>query len=153
MKRMHKMMLCLVALVCIAAVIAGCTTHSSMSYTFNVETGDAVKVTLDTSDKYKISTDGRFTISLDGKTLTQGIFIHGDAYAQYVTAAKTDDKATVLDSGTKDGHEYIFWSYNGKEYNHAILITGSNTGIILCNQVSEESAKACFDRLSFSLEK
>ena len=59
----------------------------------------------------------------------------------------------MLDSGTKDGIEYIFWSYQDAEYDYAILIEESETGIILGNNVSEDSAKECFERLHFEIKK
>lgn len=75
-----------------------------------------------------------------------------EPYQQYVSVVNADEKAEMIDSGTKNGNEYIFWCYNGSEYNCAILIKGSNTGIVLGNPVSEESAKECFNRLTISVE-
>lgn len=111
------------------------------------------RVSLDTTDKYKITSDVPFTISQDGKEQTLETFIHGDAYTQYVSVIETDEKAVLLDSGTKDGNEYEFWCYDGKEYNYAIMIAESNTGMILGNPVSKKSAKDCFNRLTISTNK
>lgn len=63
-----------------------------------------------------------------------------------------DENATILDSGEKDGCEYVMWNYNDSEYDYAILIEDSNTGILLGNDVSEESAKECFQRLTISVK-
>ena len=43
------------------------------------------------------------------------------------------------------------WNYNNSEYNYAILIKNSQTGVLLGNTVSEESAKEVFNRLQISL--
>ncbi len=150
---MKKCLALLLSVVCVVCVLAGCTTSSSMSYTYSVDNGDSVKVTMDTSDKYHITSNAPFTISHDGKELSHGTFIHGEAYAQYVNAVETDEKAVLLDSGTKDGNEYIFWCYDGKEYNYAIMLADSNTGMILGNPVSEETAKEVFNRLTITNEK
>lgn len=131
--------------------LTGC--NSSKAYTFSVETGDAVKVSLNTSDKYDITSDLPFSISYNGTALSQGIFITSDNFSQYVDVVDTDSNATLIDSGSKDGNKYIFWSYNDAEYNYAILIGDSKTGIILANNVSEESAKECFNRLTISIAK
>ncbi len=153
MTKMKKLIVCLVSLICMVAMAAGCTTRSSMSYTFTVETGDSIEVSLDTSNKYRISSSVPFTISVDGTAQTHGTFIFGDVYPEYANVVKTDAKAKLIDSGTKDGNEYVFWCYDGKEYNYAIKVAGSNTGILLGNMVSEESAKECFNRLTISVSK
>lgn len=152
MKKMKKIVVGIVSLICVLALTAGCTTHASLAYTFSIDNGDAIKVSLDIKGKYKITSDVPFTISCNGEDLTQGTFIHGEYYEQYVNAVQNDEKAVLLDSGEKDGNQYIFWSFDGKEYNYAVLVTGSNTGLILSNHVSEESARECFNRLTISKE-
>lgn len=152
MKKMKKFIVSVATLVCVLALTAGCTTRASMSYVYSIDNGDSIEVSLNIKGKYKITSDVPFTISCDGEVLTHGSFIHGEYYDQYVAAAKNDEKAVVLDSGTKDGNPYIFWSFDGKEFNYAIQITGSNTGILLGNMVSEESARECFDRLTISVK-
>ena len=133
----------------IMILFVGCgNAKTSKTYTFNVETGDSVKVKLDTSDKYNITSEVPFEISQDGDVKSQGTFIFGEAYEQYKDVVDTDENAELLDSGNKDGNEYVLWSYNDSEYNYAILVEGSSTGLILANDVSEESAKECFNRLT-----
>ncbi len=150
MKKVITVVLCVILM---STMIVGCRTKSSKSYTFTVDNGDKIKITLDTSDDYDISSDLPFAISCDGEILSQGSFILSDAYEQYVSVVESDENAELLDSGTKDGHEYIFWCYNGSEYNYAILIDDSSTGIILGNPISEESAKECFNRLDIIVEE
>lgn len=151
MKTMKNRLLSLAALACVLVMLVGCRFQTSVSFTFSVDTGDSIKVSLDTTDKYSLTSDVPFTISHNGETVSQGAFIYGEAYAQYVSAANSDEKSQVLDSGTKDGNEYVFWCYDNKEYNYVIFVRGSNTGIVLGNTISEDSAKACFQRLSFSI--
>lgn len=131
--------------------LTGCT--KSKSYTFTVETGDKVKVQLNTTDGYDLSSDLPFTISKDGNTLSQGTFITTDGYNQYIDVVNSDSNARILDSGTKDGISYTFYSYNDSEFNYVIKIDGSNTGILLGNPNSQEGAKKCFELLTFTLEK
>lgn len=150
MKKVLAIVLSVVLLVCL---FTGCTTKSSKTYTFTVDNGDKIKVTLDTTDNYDITSEVPFAITCDGKTLSQGSFVLAESYQQYVSVVNTDENAQMIDSGTKDGNEYIFWCYNGSEYNYAILIKGSNTGIVIGNPVSEESAKECFNRLTIAVEE
>jgi len=137
---------------CVLLSMVGCNAkvNKSMSYTYSVDTGDKIKLTLDTSDNYKLTSEVPFSILKDEETLSQGQFITAENYSQYVDVVNSDEKATLIDSGNKDGNEYIFWSYNDSEYNYAILITDSETGVIIGNPVSEESAKECFERIDIS---
>lgn len=141
-----------ILLVCMTVCFAGCTTRSSMAFTYNVDTGDTIKVALDTAAGHTLSAQVPFTVSLDGEALTQGTFIYADAYQDYVDVVDADEKAELLESGSKDGNDYIFWCYDGVEYNYAILVGGSNTGVILSNTVSEESARECFNRLAINVD-
>lgn len=150
---MKKILTLVITYVVILAILAGCSVNTYKSYTFTVDTGDKVKVSLDTGDNYDITSKVPFAISRDGKTLSEGTFILAETFEQYKDVVESDEKAKLLDSGKKDGIEYIFWSYNGTEFNYAILVEKSKTGIILGNAVSEESAKECFARLTITLVK
>lgn len=149
---MKKAFAIVLTLAFILAALAGCSGSSYKAYTFTVETGDKVKLSLNTSDDYDLTAELPFAISCDGKTLSEGTFILAESFAQYRAAVESDEKAELLDSGKKDGIEFFFWCYDGKEFNYAIRIEGSQTGIILGNPVSEESARECFNRLTISLE-
>lgn len=129
--------------------LTGCTTNKS--YTYNIETGDKVKITLNTTDGYDLSSDLPFTVSKDGNTLSQGTFIQGSYYQQYVETANTQGQ--IIDRGSNDSIEYVFYSYNNSEYNYVIKIKDSDTALLLGNPNSQEEAKKCFELLSFSLEK
>lgn len=135
--------------ICMMLGIAGCTTSSSKAYTFSVETGDSIKVTLDTSDSFDITSKVPFIISDKNGETSQGTFITAANYQAYVDAVKTDEKATILDSGEKDGNEYIFWTFNEAEFNYVVLIKNSDTGVLIGNPTSEASAKESFQRLTF----
>ena len=100
--------------------VTGCNT--TKSYTYNVETGDSIKVKLNTSDGYDITSDLPFTISKDGKTLSQGTFITLDGYNQYLKLVNQDSNSKILNKGNKNGVEYLFYSYNNSEYNYIIKI-------------------------------
>lgn len=121
--------------------------RSSKSYTYNVETGDSIKITLDTRDDYDITSSLPFTISKDDEDLTKGIFLTETNYQYYKKATESGANVKVIDSGSNDNIDYIFYNYNDTEFNYVIKVKDSKTGILLGNNVSEESAKECFDRL------
>lgn len=145
MKKIFLTMVIGIALI----TLTGCT--SSKSFTYKVETGDNVEVTLDTSDGYDLSSKLPFTISKDGKSLSQGTFIKGSYYKQYVSAAETQGQ--IIDRGSKDNIEYVFYSYDNSEFNYVINLKNSSTALLLGNNHSQEEAEKCFELLSFAIEK
>lgn len=148
---MKKILSMIVFSLLVVMTITGCA--STKSYTYSVQTGDKVKIELNTSNGHDITSNLPFTISKDDKTLSQGTFITIDGYNQYVNAVNNDSKASIIENGSKDGITYIFYSYNDSEFNYIIKIDGSNTGILLGNSNSKQEAKDCFNRLSISLVK
>lgn len=146
-----KKILCSFVLVCaLVLTLTGCTT--TKSYTFDVETGDSIKVKLNTTDGYDISSDVPFAVFKDGEMLSQGTFITMAGYNQYIDIVNSDTNSKVLDSGTRDGITYTFYSYNDSEYNYIIKVDDSNTGILLGNPNSQVEAETIFNLLSFSVK-
>lgn len=148
---MKKVFMSLAIIGVMLLTLTGCT--KSKSYTFTVETGDKIKIQLNTTDGYDLSSDLPFKISKDGNTLSQGTFITIDGYNQYIEAVNSDSNAKILESKTKDGISYTFYSYNNSEFNYVIKVNDSNTGILLGNPNSQEEAEKCFEQLTFTLEK
>lgn len=144
-----KKLFCIIATICLLLTLAGCTT--SLSYTFNVETGDAVKVKLDTTDGYKLTSDIPFEIKLKDETLSSGTFVKGDAYYQYKDVVTNTIDADNIETGKTGDNEYIYWT-TGNEWNYCVLLKGGKTAILLGNNVSGESAKECFKRLTITVE-
>ena len=81
--------------------------------------------------------------------LSRGAIITADEYDAYLQAVQADPSATILDSGKGKGIRYTFYAYGDAEFDHLILISGSETGILLANPNSQEEAQACFERLTF----
>lgn len=141
-----------ILLLCIA-LFSGCT-HTSFSYTFNVETGEQIKVTLDTTDGMKLSQeDGHFMVSSeDNEELSLGIFLLEEQTQNYFDNLPTAEDVEILDQTEKDGLSYVFYRYeeNGSPvWNYIIKLNGAVTGIGITNGVSQESAEAVMSRLSF----
>lgn len=152
MKKSTKLLVVMVSIVCLLLVFTGCEKRLSESYTFEISTGDRIEVELDRLDGFDLTPKQPFQILKDDQLLSEGTFVNGDAYQQYVDVVESDNNAELLDSGTKDGNEYIFWCYNGSEYDYAILVANSNTCVLIGNQTSEESAEECFNRLIISVD-
>ncbi|MBC8529796.1 hypothetical protein H8699_10185 [Christensenellaceae bacterium NSJ-44] len=148
---MKKALLSLIFLTCLAALaLTGCANFSTyVCYTYQLDNGDAVEVELDTTDGYTFSPDLPFFVKKDGHVLSRGAIITADEYDAYLQAVQADPTATILDSGKGDGIRYTFYAYGEAEFDHLILISGSETGILLANPNSQEEAQACFERLTF----
>lgn len=137
-------------------ILNACSTRSSISYTFNVETGDKIEVSLDTSEGgYSLSQkDGRFTVKTDDTTILEGAFATKEMYDQQLEAVY-NSTASKMEEKEKDGNSYLFYEYEGEsgtEDNFILWIKGSNTGIFLASLSGEEDAKSAFNCLSFSKE-
>ncbi len=150
---MRKKLIAIILCLSVISTMLGCafSAKSNVTYTYNVETGDTIKIRFDTSGKYRLTPNLPFAISHDGDTLSQGTFLVEDGYQQYVDIVNEDEDAILLDSGTKNGNEYIFWSYNDSEFNYAIMIKDSNTGLLIGNNVSQDSAEECFKRMEIKV--
>lgn len=149
---MKKQYRCFCAVLLCILCLTGCgNVHTSITYTFSVSTGDSVDIKFDTTGDYQITSDLPFEISQDGTLLTSGSFISADGYQMYVDVVNADDDAEIIENSSTDTLEYIMWNYNDTEFNYAILIKDSQTGILLGNQTSEESAREVFHRMEISL--
>ena len=141
-------------IVVVMLFVTGCgDSKTTVSYTYKVETGDNIKISLTTNDGYELTSDIPFVISKDKKELSQGTFISTEYYTAYVDSVKNDEKAKIIDEGTKSDCSYVMWNYNDSEFNYVVMINGTNTGILIANNISEESAKECFDRLEIKVKE
>lgn len=144
-------------------LLCGCTVTKTKesSLTFNVTTGDQIKVTLNRIDGYKMDSKSPFTVSKDDKDIMTGSFVTKDGYDQYYNLVreldKEDDSDTeIIKEGTKDNNSYIMYkvtSDNKTEYDFIIMIADSQTGVLLGCLESEDAAKSCFEALKFECVK
>lgn len=135
-------------------VLTGCS--SSMSYTYNVGTGDSVKVELDTSEGLKLeSEDEGFSVTEDDETILQGIFIDEDTYDFYVEMMKNADGPENIEEDSANGLTWLYWEFDGQagtESNYVAWIDGSDTGIIMGGLEGSRAAKKAFNSLTFTVD-
>lgn len=154
---MNKKLICLIVVILAAVIALGLFLASEyglfgeISYTYSVEDSVKVQVTLDTTGGYSFSHEIPFTVSEKGESRTVGQFIYEETYDQFVIDAINGEYTAILDGGERDGYEYVFWNFNDSEYNYVLLFPDTGTGIILSNLISEESARECFERLTFAI--
>lgn len=150
MKKVKNLIILSILLSTMMLTLTGC--HKEKSYTFNVETGDKVKVELDITDGYDMTSELPIEFSKDDKVISQGTFGQEDAYDLYYQIVKKDSGSTLIEEKSKDNIEYIFYEYNNSEYNYIIRIKDSKTCFILANSISQESAQEIFNKLRFEVE-
>ncbi len=146
-----KMKKIIIAAALSCTLFVGCEASSSVSLTFNVETGDNINVKLDThKNDYELKADGsRFVVNEEDNEILKGIFLTTDMYDQY--------EASIMETGTiiEDG-DYLFYEYEGEagtERNILLMVPDSETGIIIGSLESEDKVRDAYSKLSFSNEK
>ncbi len=141
--------------VILTIALCACSISTSMSYSFDVQTGDTIKVSLDTSDGMSLTQkDGRFAVIEDEETVLVGIFLHEEGYQSYL-AIKGEQGMTVLEDTQKDGNTYYMYEIEGEsgtEDNFVMRVQESKTGVLLASLSGREKAKKAFEKLTIVCE-
>ncbi len=147
-----KIIILIVALSSILVGLTGCKGHTSKSYTYNVDTGDKIKVEMDTTGGYNMTSSLPIEFSKDDEVISQGTFGKENAYDLYYDEVKNENDVTIIEEKSKGNIDYFFYEYDNSEYNYIIKIKDSKTCFILGNNVSKESAQEIFEKLEFKVE-
>lgn len=136
--------------------LTGCT--SKKSFTYKVETGDKIKVEMNTTGGYDLTSELPIKFSKDDEVISEGSFGKKNAYDTYSKLIKSQSSVEVLEEDETKNLEYIFYKtkntyLNTEEYNYIIKIKNSDTCFMIANKVSEDSARDIFKRLKFTVEK
>ena len=135
-------------------LLTGCETRYSKSLKFKVTTGDNITVRVDSHEKWDIGNEAPFDITKNGEKVSTGKLITKIEYDSFANTIKKSSLIKTLDEGSRHGTEYIFYELvnsktNERQYNYIIMINGSKTGVLLENNISQESAEECFKVLTF----
>lgn len=129
--------------------LSGCET--SVSLTFQIENGDKIKVTLDTTDGYKLSEEqGKIYIKKDDKMILGGYFLTEQGYEDKlnVVLSTSESEVKILDK-QPENLLYQFVGEMGLETIRIMKIEDSHTGILIGGFEAEEEVKAAMDSLIF----
>lgn len=150
---MLKKILCIsAAALALAVSLTACSTYLEKSGTYDVETGDRVKITVDAKAGYDITLEAPFVISKDDETILNGTFLYSEYLEEYKSAYEAEPTASLVDEGEKDGNKYFCYAV-GDEYDYFMKVGDSNTAVILASTASEEKASAAFNSTVISLEE
>lgn len=133
------------------ACLTGCTSH--ISYTFNVSTGDAIKVKLDTSDGYDLSQeDGQFYVKEDGELLVTGIFTTEEYWDYYTENIPLSEDCEVIKEdnlcGDNDGLVYTVED----ETNAIFHVDDSDTYVMLGSVADSDVVLDVIDSLEITVD-
>lgn len=130
---------------------------SSSSVIFQIENGDSVKVTLDTTEGYSLlQDDGMITVRKDDKDVLNGIFLSSSGFDTYAAAITASSDTVILKATPESLPTFYLYQFDGAagmETTFLLKIQGCETGVILASLESLEEAQAAFDRLTFEKVK
>lgn len=155
MRRHTKGILLTVLVLICAVMVSACSTSSSKSLTFDVETGDKIKITIDTKEGYDLTMEVPFAVTKDGETVLNGSFAQIEAYDTYRQIIEGDANATLIDESSKDGNDYFCYTYEGAagtECDYLMKVGGSDTVIIMGSLAGEDEVRSAFEAMTISLE-
>ena len=155
MKKSLRILAVILTVAVIATVMSACKFTSWSAITYDVSTGDKIKLQLDTTGGYSQDGKNPFTIKQNDKDILQGTFIDMDTYNSYVDNVNSGS-IEILEQGIKDSNSFIFYTVdNGtaKEYDFIVMIEGSNTGVLLGGITGQEEVRNCFSNITFTVEK
>lgn len=125
----------LLALLMTVVCLAGCSKF--MSYTFDVSTGDKIKVKLNVSEGYELTqNDGQFYVEEDGERLVTGIFTTEEYWDYYTENIPVAEGCEVIKEddlcGGNDGLVYTV-----EEETNAILHVGSSDTYVMLGSIED----------------
>jgi hypothetical protein len=143
----------LAAATALAITLTAC--HTTKAHTFNVWTGDAVQIELNTSTGIDLTeNDGSFAINKGNETIANGVFITSIQKNSYTAAIQGDPDAEV----TSNTDDVFAWTYDdGKsdvEHNRILSINGTDkTYVMLVSDIENEAdINAAYNAISASLD-
>lgn len=141
-------------LVC-GAMLSACSTTASKSATFDVDTGDRIKISVNAKAGYDLTMEVPFAITKDGDAVLNGSFTYAEYYDVYRQVIDEDANATLIEEGNKDGNDYFFYTFEGNagtESDYVMMVGGSQTAILMGSLAETSEVQAAFEAMTVSLE-
>lgn len=142
----------LFALLLSVLMLAGCTSYLNMSYTFNIETGEKVKVSLDLLSGMKMSEDGSsFTVKKGNEDVLSGTFITASTREQYVSSVQMSGYTILENSDDSFKWETGTNTPDGKKEYDRIKKIGTQVYLLAGSQAGWEASDKAMDALTFEV--
>lgn len=141
--------LLVVILIFTTVIITACESYAILE--FNIDKKDKILVKLDTSSGYSFSTEeSGFLVMKNSEIITTATFITSSSYNNNI--ARAESSGQLLQENSDKKLKFYKINDNGVKYIYYIeTIDSSTTGIILSNNISQESATDVLNHLQFSL--
>lgn len=149
-----------VLLVCMCSLcFIGCSNvKTDKSYSFEVETGDTIKVTLETQNGYNMTNESPMTFTKkEADYEAKGVFMVEDNYTQVVNQITSDSfSGKLLEEGeTVEGNDYLFFMEDmgqNTQYSFVLHIGDSDTYYMMSTLADRDLFEKNFDALTFEVE-
>lgn len=138
---------------CMILLISLTACESSKSFTFQIDNGEKIKITLNTTNGYDLSQkDGVFTVKKEGEDILNGYFLSEDGYQEKLAAVNTSEGVTILEATPEASPTFYCYQFEGEagtETDFLFQIEGTKTGVIAGSLNSYEEAETAFQLLEF----
>ena len=142
----------LLAILCLGGC-QGASVSTSQSMTFQVGTGDKIKVTLDTSAGDSLAQEeGSFSVKNGDSLVFQGVFQTPDQYAAQEAAIRGTEGVEIVTDGETMLSYYHEAGAAGPETGYLFMVDGSDTGVYMASLMDREAADDAFGRMTFEKE-
>lgn len=150
---MKKKLIFPVLSMCLVLMLSLTACQTSKSYSFQIDNGEKIKISLNTTDGYDLlQKEGVFTIQKDEKDILKGYFLSAEGYEQKVAAVNATKEVEMIEA-TPEGSP-TFYCYQLKsaawiETDFLFRVEGAQTGAMIGSLATLEEAKAAFALLEF----
>ena len=136
-----------IGLLALAVLFCGCTTAKSL--TLLTDSGDLVKLTLDTTDGHDWAyRDNVLTIGFRDTKVMEGVLLSGDGYERFVERLKEEYEFT---------HETtpfsLDWMVRDGEVTLLFPIDPGRVGMIVSSRAEGQAVRTVLEKLSFSAKE
>lgn len=153
---MFKKIILIMGCLLLVISLCACNGHKSVSYTYVIDTGDAVKVTLDTTNSdYSIKPDGSNFVIYYGDELiiAQGYFIGAYSFGDYLAIITQNENVEIVEQTDK---KIVYKYQDDKDAEYDMIecisdLTGVVVGSSISGEVTNEMAKDILSRLTFTI--
>ncbi len=161
-KMRKQLVVCMI--ISLIFILTGCQTY--VTKTFNMNNGDEIEVKLETTEGIQLKAhvengseleSGNVQFSITGnedELLTVGGFGDATYLAELRDSVSMSEDVTIISESEEENANYIFYKIgeeSEEEWIYIIILSDSSTGIVISNNISQESATKIFESLSFDI--
>lgn len=140
---MKKILVTTLVLGSVLLLVTGC--FFSKTYKWEVATGDTILIKI--GKDYEMNDKTPIKISKYDDEVMEGNFYKDEKFDELLNTITSNENYKIIERNYNDDIEYIFFSYDD-EYSYIIKIKDSNTSMMLRTEISETTARECFESMT-----